>query len=370
MRICNTIKQVLNKYAGNRGKLDVLLVWAVIGCLLAAGCQARAHPSDPSAAQAAVSGRGWTLAVLPDPQHYSQSFPGIWHLQTQWLVENRDALRIAYAVVLGDITNDNSDGHWERAKRGLSRLDGKIPYALAAGNHDYAGNTKSRETGLNRYFPAVRSKAWPGLGGVMEEGHVENCYHRFRAGGQDWLILVLEWGPRDKALEWADRVLKENSHCQAIVITHAYLYFDNTRYDWASKGKEQKWNPHSYPTEGGVNDGEEMWQKLLSKHANVFMVLCGHVPEVGRGFSVSRGENGNPVYELMADYQRRQKSGEGYLVLLQFEPEERTVTVRTYSPLTEEYLTGPEEQFVIRLDTHDREVIPGTESADISVTEK
>ena len=105
-------------------------------------------------------------------------------------------------------TQDDLPREWEVAKRCFTMLDGKVPYALAPGNHDYHGG--ARATRINEYFPVEKTAKWPSFGGVFEEGKMENCYHLARIGDKDWIILVLEYGPRDKVLEWTFIVTLRN----------------------------------------------------------------------------------------------------------------------------------------------------------------
>ena len=294
----------------------------------------------------------WTLVVLPDTQHYSLSYPGLFELQTRWIVQNKKNRNIVYVMQEGDVTNNNSRLEWERASRAMGFLDSVVPYAIVPGNHDYkrSGGHRSREAGINGYFPPSRFQSWPTFGGTMEPGHIENNFHLFEAGGRKWLLLGLEWGPRDKTLQWADAILTKYADRRAIVYTHAYLYSDSTRYDWARKGKKQAWNPYVDQVDGGVNDGEEMWQKVIKKHANVVLVANGHVLNDGLGFQVSKGDHGNRVNEMLVNYQMQKIGGGGWLRLLEFLPDGKTVQAKTYSPLYEEYQTDPKNQFVFTID--------------------
>ena len=293
----------------------------------------------------------WTLVILPDIQNYSSDYPGILQLQTRWIAENKDKRNIVYVMQNGDVTNGNSKPEWERASRGMGILDSIVPYAIVPGNHDCGkgGRAEDRTTYMNDYFPPSRFAQWPTFGGTMEPEHIENNYHLFQAGGRDWIILGLEWGPRDTALQWADEILTKYADRKAIVFTHAYLYGDSTRYDWSKKGKSQSANPHAYGTAGGVNDGEEMWNKLIKKHANVFMAMNGHIPKGGLGFQVSKGEHGNEVNEMAVNYQWEDIGGGGWLRLIEFLPDGKTVQAKTYSPLYENYKTGEKDQFSMRL---------------------
>jgi len=339
----------LNRRSFLAGMGAVLGLGRYVGAVQAAETTKKSVPVEKPALPF-VPG-SWTLVVLPDTQNYSTSYPGLFHLQTQWVVDNKEKYNIVYVLQNGDVTNNNTAVEWERASEAMGRLDGVVPYAIVPGNHDCGpgGSAKDRTTLMNNYFPPKRFAKWPTFGGVMEDGRIENNYHLFRAGGGEWLILGLEWGPRDKVLAWAGQILQKYPRHKAIILTHAYLYSDSTRYDWQQKGEEQKWNPHhSYGTEGGVNDGEEMWGKLVKKHANVFMTINGHVLNDGLGFLVSKAESGNLVYQMLVNFQMRPMGGESWLRLLEFLPDGQAIQVKTYCPLYEKYETGPESQFVIR----------------------
>jgi len=296
----------------------------------------------------------WTLAILPDTQHYSESYPGLFELQTRWIAENKDKHNIVYVLQEGDVTNRNSPLEWQRASKAMGILDSAVPYAIVPGNHDYRrdGTIRSRVTRINDYFPPSRFEKlkWPTFGGTMEPGHIENNYHLFEAGGKKWIIVGLEWAPRDKTLQWAGTILAKYADRRAIVFTHAYLYSDSTRYDWARKGRKQAWNPYLDNVVGGVNDGEEIWQKLVRKHANVVLVANGHVLNDGLGFQVSKADDGHRVNEMLVNYQMKPLGGEGWLRLLEFLPDGKTVQAKTYSPLYEQYQTDSQNQFVFTID--------------------
>ncbi len=298
----------------------------------------------------------WSLAVLPDTQNYATFYPGMFHLQTQWLVDNKDKYNIKYALQLGDVTNHNTVIEWERASAAMAKLDNVLPYAIVPGNHDYAkgGADNDRTTTLmNDYFPPTRFSKWPTFGGVMEQGRIENNFHIFQAGGQKWLVMGLEWGPRDHVLVWADEIINKYPDHKAIIITHAYLYSDSTRYDWAANGDAQRWNPHnyheSYKAGGIVNDGEQMWDKLVKKNKNVLMVVNGHVLNDGLGYLKSKADNGNDVHQMLVNFQMRPIGGESWLRMLEFLPDGKTVQVKNYCPLSDKYETDPESQFVMTL---------------------
>lgn len=289
----------------------------------------------------------WTLAVLPDTQVYSLRYPGLFLLQTAWIVQNRAARDIRFAIQLGDIVNNNTEREWQNAWDAMAVLQqAKLPYALVPGNHDYgpSGNAATRDTGLNRHFPFALHRAMPSFGGAFHDGELDNTWHQFEAWGRKWIVICLEWGPRDQVIAWANEVMRQHPGRLGILVTHAYMNNNDRRYDHSDKEHPQHYNPHEYRTPGGVNDGEELWQKLVKKH-DFAMTLNGHVLGDGTGYLASVNDKGRTVHQMLANYQFRDLGGEAYLRLLEFRPDGRTVQVKSYSPLYDRYLTAPDQQF-------------------------
>lgn len=294
--------------------------------------------------------RPWSLIVLPDTQVYSQQHPEIFRAQLQWIAQAREPLGIRFAVHVGDVTETNSEAQWRLARSSFEALEGTVPYAIAPGNHDYE-LTATRTSGLSRWFPAEELAQSPTFGGLFEAGRSDNAFHRFAVDGERYLVLVLEWGPRDTALAWAREVLSAHRDHQVIVVTHAYLYNDDTRYDWAQRGATQSWNPHAYEAgprwagEGELNDGQQIWDKLIDDFDNVRLVVSGHVAERGVGRLTSVTSAGGRVHQLLANFQGEALGGGGYLRILRFVDDE--LEVRTYSPYLGQELFTPEHSFVL-----------------------
>ena len=294
----------------------------------------------------------WTFVLLPDTQNYSTSYPNILNKQITWILDNKKSRNIAFVANEGDITNRNNEAEWTNARNGFSLMDGVVPYAIVPGNHDNGpnGSASTRDSMLGTYFPVEQIKKQPTFGGFFERTKPDNSYHLFSAGGRDWLVIALEWAPRDRVVQWANAVLDKYPNRSAMIITHAYLYSDDTRYDHTAA--KQSWNPHHYPTAklpGSVNDGEELWQKLVYNHKNVAFVFCGHVLNDGTGLLTSKGANGNDVHQILANYQMRKEGGEGYLRLVEFLPDGKSLQIKSYSPHLDKYLTSPDQQFVLTL---------------------
>ena len=299
----------------------------------------------------------WTLAVLPDTQIYAQSYPHHFTSQTQFLADRAESLNIKMVLHEGDITNNNNVAQWNNAKASMSILDGVVPYIMAPGNHDYGpnGNASNRETYFHNaeYFgPTSTYAQQPTMKGYFESGKTDNAWSTFSAGGREWIVLALEFGPRDEVVDWANDVIAAHPDKLAMLVTHAYMYYDETIYDWANKGTSQSWNPHAYGVAnlpGGVNDGQELWDKLVSKHENFRMVFNGHVLNDGTGYRATLGDHGNVVHQMLANYQMKSEGGMGDMRLLEFLPDGETVKVRTYSPVLDRYDTAFDQEFTLNL---------------------
>jgi predicted phosphodiesterase len=286
----------------------------------------------------------WTLVVLPDTQGYTYMYPEVWYAQTRWIAEHAAELNVRFIVHVGDITDWNTPGEWDVATRGLADLDGVAPLTLVPGNHDY-DVTQPRASRLTSYWPVDAFTASPTHGGLFEPDRTDNNYQLFEVNGDPWLVLGLEWGPRDAVLTWAAGVLDGHPDHHVIVVTHAYLYLDNRRYDWATHGDSQRYNPHAYVGTAWpeVNDGEEIWQQVIAPRANVEVVVSGHVPDEGVGRQTSEAADGQLVHELLADFQSGPMGGNGYLRLMTFYA--TRIEVRTYSPYLDAYEDSPAHRF-------------------------
>ncbi len=296
-----------------------------------------------------------TIAVIPDTQLYSERFPHHFYTMTDWIVANREEHNIKAVLHVGDIVNRNTVVEWERAQDALERLHGHVAVALAPGNHDYGngGRADVRTTLMSDYITYEKWATNPGFGGVFEEGRMENHYSTFEHNGVKYVAIALEWSPRDAVLEWASGVLEEHADHVGMVTLHAYMYSDNTRYDWKTRGREQNWNPYAYGTAndpGGVNDGEDIWQKLVRKHPNMAFVFSGHVLHSGVGKLSSEGDHGNTVHQLLGNHQMRREGGDGWFRLVQILPDNKTVRVTTYSSTHDQWNTEPGHQFELQMD--------------------
>ncbi len=303
---------------------------------------------------------GWTLALLPDTQIYTRDFPDVYLRQTRWLAANKERMNLRFVAHEGDIVDNNIHSEWLVAKEAMNELRrANVPYSLTTGNHDIGqwGKSGDRSTLLNDYF-TIRDYRNSKAKGLFEDLHLENSWHKVPVPGGELLVISLEFGPRPAVLEWANKIVSDNKNIDTIVVTHAYNYFDGSRYDWAKKGTKQRWNPHAYAlakdNPDAVTDATEMWDCFISKHANIRFVFSGHVLENGTGYLSSPGKDGRAVHQILANYQGGVKpdrgyGGGGFMRLVHFNAGGKTAAIKTYSPWYDLWLAEPAHDFTVEL---------------------
>jgi len=274
----------------------------------------------------------FTMVVLPDTQYYSQLYPDIFIAQTKWIVDHKDDLNIVFVSHLGDIVqnNDRYETEWQVADAAMSMLDGVVAYGVLPGNHDM--KVGGAANFYEQYFPASRFEEYSWWGGSINNNRYN--YQLFSAGGDDYVILHLQYCPTHEAIAWANDVLNEYSMRKAIVSTHAYLQANSSLL----KNCQNK-------SDGDVN-GAQMWNQLVKRNPNVFMVLAGHIPGIARR---ANHEN-HVVYQLLSDYQNFPMGGNGYLRIMTFEPQNDMIRVTTYSPYLDKYLKNKKNRFNLAFD--------------------
>ena len=292
-----------------------------------------------------ISPGSFSIVVLPDTQKYAESYPHIFTSQTQWIADNKAGLNIQFVLHVGDIVdNPNSTTQWLRAQNSLHLMDGVLPYFLALGNHEMPNASGRDTTNFNYYFPYSKYSALPQFGGVLESNKMDNVYYLITSGGIDFLILSLEFGPRDAVLDWANSVVETYPDRKVIMLTHDYVYDDDTIHGSSPT--------HIYGPDDPVygltdyNTGVQIWEKFVKKHSNMLFAFSGHVyRNDGAGLVVDIGENGNTVYQMLSDFQHYSNGGNGFLRFLEINPEEKFVKVRTYSPYLDQFLTSSAQEF-------------------------
>lgn len=334
---------------------------AASDCGLPAALVARGWPRQLVPARARIEeeleAKTVSLAVLPDTQYYAACRSPHLRQQSEWISSQAERRNIAAVLLLGDLTDHNTPAEWDFFRSALEPVTSSLPTFLATGNHDHGdnGSANRRGTRLGEYFPAAPPPTAQVLSATLDPGDLENAYYRVKLPRVTLGVLVLEWSPRPRAVKWANAVLAEHASDRVIFVTHAYLYHDSTRYDWAARGAAQEWSPNAYgtakvsdakdPAAEGAYDGERLWRELVSRHAGIFLTLSGHVLGDGTGLARSTGDSRNVVHQVLVNYQMLDEGGLGYLRLVELLPSGRQLRMKTYSPSLRLWATAPDQQF-------------------------
>lgn len=325
-----------------------LLTAICVAVTLTSGAQRRADQQrldDPNS---------FSMILMGDPQIYARYDinQAIFDLTTAWAADNIDSLKIKAVLVTGDIVdrNDllvagadrasqNSKQMWEAQSHAFKRLDNKIPYIISTGNHDYG--YKSAENGnshFGEYFPLERNSKWNDVlvdvfPNRMGNVTLENAAYEF--SDDNWgkiLVIATEFAPRDEVLNWAKKLCESDKYKnhRVILLTHCFLRGGGMN---APRITEQpyKITPHNW--------GQDIWDKLVNVTPNIRCVLCGHSgnnKELSKSVSYREDTNaaGIIIPQMMFNVQfLAGNGGEGWLRILEFKPDGKTVSVKTYSPL-------------------------------------
>jgi hypothetical protein len=131
------------------------------------------------------------------------------------------------------------------------------------------------------------------------------------------------------------------------------MYYDDTRYDWQQYGAKQTWNPHNYPiakaTNDDVSDGEELWNGLVGKRENFILTLNGHVIGDGLGRTITKTPTQRDVHQVLVNFQMRPQGGDGWLRLMEFRSDGKTVEVCDYSPTRKQRNESAQNKFTMTL---------------------
>lgn len=319
-----------------------------------------ASAQTPTPAPSPTPADEFTIVALPDTQFYSSLYPQIFAAQTQWIANHVQDHNIQLVVGLGDIVDGGGDlTQWQNADAAVRLLSGKVPYMMAIGNHDYdqnnpAGRTASTKN-FNSFFGPARYAGASWYKGSYPAGSNENFYGVVTVNGRNYLIVVLEFAARDSALAWADGILKANQDKDAIIVTHMFTYSDNTRISGCDLNSAGSFGV------GQDNNGEDMWWKLVRKYPNIHLVLSGHVVEGdGTGRRMDLGQGGNLVNQILSNYQSDPLGGGGYLRIIRISPSLNRVSVTSYSPYLDSFMTDDHNQFTVPYRNPGVSTAPGT----------
>lgn len=295
----------------------------------------------------------YSFAVIGDTQWLSKYKSEKMETIYDWILANKDSKNIVHVFGLGDITEDwntaNKEAEWVTAQEYIYKLNGVIPYSLVRGNHDESKY-------FNKYF--ATSEYMNQFGGeFMVDGDIRNSYKLFTVGSTDYLFITLDFGASDEILEWANEVVLAHPNHRVIVTTHGYQGFDGGHLNYdnvPSSGNITSASDvdTSVGDNGnrGYNNGKQIWEKFVSLHPNIFLVMSGHTPMEDVFVLESEGVHGNTVKQMLIDAQWMdpQKGGVGMVCMLYFTEDGSQMEVEWISTDTGKYYKE-QNQFVMDL---------------------
>ncbi len=285
-------------------------------------------------------GEDFTVVVLPDTQYYTvqgNDYEDNFYAQTQWIMDNLDAYDIVATIHNGDLVEhgDDFDYEWMVADTAISTLEAAsamlpdgLPFGITVGNHDQepignAGGT----TKWNQYFGIDRFAGRAYYGGHYGDRNDEHWF-TFSAGGLDFVVVSLQYDttPDPAVLQWARGIFEAHPDAFGILNSH---YLVGTG------------NPASFGAQGQAT------YNALRDVDNLQLMTCGHIAGEGR-----RADSylGNTIHTMLADYQGRANGGDGWLRVWEFSPANDELTVRTYSPVLDQWEMDADSEFTLSVD--------------------
>lgn len=300
--------------------------------------------------------KDYSMFVIPDPQ-----------IMTHWRQENLSSIsryiinkKDLYNVEMSICVGDNADGslQWDFELPAVKNMFNNLTLAemrwvTTPGNHDYDDNcSRTRDlTNYNRYFTSEEISSFDYFGGFYEDGQSQNAYYTFETEGVKYLLLSLEFGSTNDILRWADNVLSEPRYQdhRVIVYTHAYIGGDGERL---AGDKSSRATSYGFSLFNDIVDADDIFNKVIRKNRNVFMVFNGHVPYDDIVVRRDIGDYGNTITSMLIDAQGILAGGCASLIaLLSFDELNQEVSVNYIDTMSGE-LFNIQNQFTYSFKGH------------------
>jgi len=325
----------------------------------------------------------YSMIHFGDTQSYFANAPFSYNRLPEmfkWMADNKDKYNIGQLTLLGDATQTNTFFEWEVIRESFDFIEGKIPYTIPLGNHDYPSPSSGvgaeiRDTAKFRnafpYDDYLKSYGPEGdntFGGTFRgEKDLTNMYSLVTIGGVDYIFFSLEYGPRDEVLDWVGETLIKYPERQAVISTHCYFEMNGTLSFYNSTTNAQF-------SDG--NEGIDIYNKIVTKYPNVILVTCGHSQgddskqqphNRGSGYKDSPTSNdfGGDAVQILSDcsayalnypdgvnygYGSKEANSvafgadEGLIFMMMFEDGGKTMHTYVYSPLHDSFFRSVNEQ--------------------------
>ncbi|MFE4711987.1 LamG-like jellyroll fold domain-containing protein [Paenibacillus sp. NPDC056722] len=250
------------------------------------------------------------FVFIPDPQMQTYLNPEMLEAQTAWIVKHEDHLQLAMTAFVGDLVHRSEvEVEWERASAAVAMLDqGKVPYMMTAGNHDY----DEHHTYLH-YFGPERFQDKSYYCGASPSRY--SSYGLKPAGSYTYLWLMVDMEHLEKDMDWCRDILESHRNYPTILVSHDIMYTTRHR---AMNLPELSEN------------GVLIWKELVYPYDQVFMTVNGHFN--GNVHQVRKNASGQEVIQILVNYQDRYRGGNGWLRLAEFDEVDNRMRFRSFSP--------------------------------------
>ena len=301
-------------------------------------CSEWINPED----KAPVTDYAYSFAIIGDTQYVGWSSsknhseanvttPERMDTLYQWVADNVESKKIEFVIGLGDITDDDTNDEWSNAANSISKLDGLVNYSLIRGNHDTS----------EQFYKTFGNETYMGqFDGFYKVENINSSYKAMTIGKTDYLFLTLDYGADDAELAWAASVIEAHPTHKVVISTHSYLYRDGTTLSGSDPYVPDDSNDVDFALDKEFNDGDQMWDKLISKYANIEFVLAGHDSSPSVMNIKATGIHGNTVNQMLIDAQNMDRDimgAVGMVCMFYFNEDGSEMQIEYYSTLRNQY---------------------------------
>ena len=225
-----------------------------------------------------------------------------------WVRNNADEHEAFALVTTGNIVNyANNVAAWKLAESEIKTLPEELRYYPTAGQSDVDGD----ELNFVPYVGHCESVSSPRH--EFKEGHI---WYQSQAGHR----LVLMGIDYKKPAQTPKEEKQQKQWLSAV--NDAAKYYKNYSIVLLVNGFMDE--------DGNLTEfGQLLDQQVLSRNANIRLVLCGNAEGTARW---AKDYGTHTVNGLMFNYQNDEENGLGFLRVLTFNDENRSIEVYTYSP--------------------------------------
>ena len=306
------------------------------------------------------SGQDFTFAFVGDIQsltYYMDYKTGTNYVDNlfNWIADNAEEKKIAHVFTLGDLTDRSAihdptlsygasdpmgngatyDAEYEIVKSAISKLDGVVPYSIVRGNHDsYSIDAFFNYDAYTSNFDGFYREE----SGRYKDS-ITNSYRLVEIQGIKFIFFTIDFNPSRDVIYWMDDLLTTYSDYNAIITMHSYLTFTGDKLTIANVTDIQD-SIVQGQYKGAAPDW--IWKNCLSKHENVIMTVSGHVGADHPKTSVTIGENGNKVRNILVDSQFYDLNVQptGSVMLMHFYDGGKTIKTEYYATAFDAYKYG------------------------------